>query len=411
MEKTKTSSGKDKIFIIIIIFSTILLTIGVDRLCGIVNHSDFIFPPHESISWKTLEYNFTVFTNNIGFRDRDFTIHKAPGKYRILAVGDSFTFGWGVNIEKVWVKELEKRLNEKGFNVEIANLGLAGASSKNYLSIVKKYAPMLKPDLIIIAVLQGDDLVQLASSEEKHQKGMSYIISVVKKILKNIYPNFIRYRHLFIPTKINNAYETTDMAWRRQARKFVNGLSSHEKLRYENLSIEVKKQLINGKLSPTLIVQAVKSPLYFLSTLDLSKPEVKILIERMAKHFTEIKRIADINSSRVIVISVPESIYVSKSGYDSKQGLGFVLEKSMLTSDSPDKAIELASDRAMLKFFEVTGIFRERSKVGPPLFFNLDGHFNEEGHALYAESIEPIIIQQIKGLGKTGRDNLINENR
>src|SRR5690606_29568648 len=41
--------------------------------------------------------------NSCGIRDREeLCAPKAPGERRIVCVGDSFTFGWGVRVEHAW---------------------------------------------------------------------------------------------------------------------------------------------------------------------------------------------------------------------------------------------------------------------------------------------------------------------
>jgi lysophospholipase L1-like esterase len=107
-----------------------------------------------------MERSFSLETNSLGFRDREFNSSRMD-RTRILALGDSFTYGWGVEIEQSWPKILESKLRAAGRDVEVANLGKPGGSPKDYADIAEKATPILKPDLIIVAVLQGDDLAQM----------------------------------------------------------------------------------------------------------------------------------------------------------------------------------------------------------------------------------------------------------
>ena len=141
-----------------------LLLAGADRLVGaLVSMPDetpsLLFPPFSHRSHSTSEFSYTISVNNLGFRDRDFHLD-SQGDYRILAIGDSMTYGWGVNIDKTWPKVLERNLRDQGYNVEIANLGFPGGGPKRYAELAIRAIPLLTPDLVLIAVLQGDDLAQ-----------------------------------------------------------------------------------------------------------------------------------------------------------------------------------------------------------------------------------------------------------
>src|SRR5215472_9264005 len=69
-----------------------------------------------------------VSINSDGLRDRDFSLEKPPGVYRIMMLGDSTTFGWGVREENTAAKFLERKLNENplpGYkSVEVMNAGV-----------------------------------------------------------------------------------------------------------------------------------------------------------------------------------------------------------------------------------------------------------------------------------------------
>ncbi len=51
-----------------------------------------------------------------------------------------------------------------GIDVDVANLGLPGGSPIDYANIAARAVPTLKPDLVLVGVLQGDDLSQLRAA-------------------------------------------------------------------------------------------------------------------------------------------------------------------------------------------------------------------------------------------------------
>ena len=54
-----------------------------------------------------------VHINSQGLRGKEYAIAKPPGTYRILVLGDSMTFGWGVPVEETYPSRLEVALNAK----------------------------------------------------------------------------------------------------------------------------------------------------------------------------------------------------------------------------------------------------------------------------------------------------------
>ena len=52
-------------------------------------------------------------TNVFGFTDKERTMRKPKGVFRIAVLGDSFIWGDGLPYEKVWSHKLEQRLEAK----------------------------------------------------------------------------------------------------------------------------------------------------------------------------------------------------------------------------------------------------------------------------------------------------------
>ena len=74
------------------------------------------------------EFNTTININEFGLRGRPFTIAKDSNTFRILALGDSHTFGWGVNQENIFSERIENVFNisKENLNFEVLNCGVYG---------------------------------------------------------------------------------------------------------------------------------------------------------------------------------------------------------------------------------------------------------------------------------------------
>jgi len=95
---------------------------------------------------------------------------KSNGRFRIIVVGDSLTFGYGVRNEETYPSQIETTLKKK-FNVEALNLGVSGCQSEDVLKIVREYTPLLQPDLIIYGVCLNDFL---PSGVREYENDMAY---------------------------------------------------------------------------------------------------------------------------------------------------------------------------------------------------------------------------------------------
>ncbi len=82
---------------------------------------------------------------------------KRDDTFRIMAVGDSLTYGLGIAAEETYSRVLEKDLR-KTFQVEVLNLGICGINSEEVAETVERFAPQLKPDLITYGICLNDFL-------------------------------------------------------------------------------------------------------------------------------------------------------------------------------------------------------------------------------------------------------------
>jgi len=109
--------------------------------------------------------------NHDGFRDSEHSPDKNTSVFRIMVIGDSFTFGMGVNLEDTYAKRLEQLVNQTGKTAEVINCGVIGYSMWQYLETLKRKVIPYKPDLVILGLFIDD--IPASIPPYKHLKNWS----------------------------------------------------------------------------------------------------------------------------------------------------------------------------------------------------------------------------------------------
>lgn len=113
------------------------------------------------------EFRIEIATNSLGLRDREY-FAKESNDYRILALGDSFTWGgYGIASNETFLKIFEKRLNEKSpdTNYQVINAGVPGYGTKEEMFYLINRGYKLQPDLVILNFFVGNDFLGNIGSE------------------------------------------------------------------------------------------------------------------------------------------------------------------------------------------------------------------------------------------------------
>ena len=105
--------------------------------------------PNASYSVDHVEYTFSVQLNSDGYRDGEFSrVPESP----IAIIGDSHTFGWGVEQDKTFSHLLEAKLGVEG---KVLNLGVEGHDLLEYLMVLKTF--LGKTEFFVLFITTGND--------------------------------------------------------------------------------------------------------------------------------------------------------------------------------------------------------------------------------------------------------------
>jgi lysophospholipase L1-like esterase len=133
---------------------------------------------------------WTVETNERGFRDgplsRRAQAGEGSGRFRVLALGDSSTFGWGVPAASRYsaVAESILRARHPELDLEVRNLGVPGYSSFQGLVLLERVALDLEPDALLFSFGSNDRTPTGVSDREvyaRREKSLGALQAVVHR--------------------------------------------------------------------------------------------------------------------------------------------------------------------------------------------------------------------------------------
>jgi hypothetical protein len=101
-------------------------------------------------------YSFRYSNNSLGWRGRREYREAKPTDYRVLLLGDSFTYGTGVNDDQTFAVQVEKDLRGAQLSVEVLNAGCPGKGTDYELKCFQTVGRKFHPDLTVLACLGND---------------------------------------------------------------------------------------------------------------------------------------------------------------------------------------------------------------------------------------------------------------
>jgi len=143
-----------------------------------INKEDLIFPeegnlkyfyepaPNKIInnkpSWLPSDYSYTITTNTDNLNERfDYSIEKNPDVFRIVTIGDSYTYGLYVNTKENYPERLEDMLTDNSLcksnkKFEVINLGVGGYDIEYSVQRFKVRGQKYNPDLVLWLIGNDD---------------------------------------------------------------------------------------------------------------------------------------------------------------------------------------------------------------------------------------------------------------
>ncbi len=101
--------------------------------------------------------------NSLGMHDEEVSLEKPSNTVRVVGIGDSVMFGWGVEQNENYFEIVEKFLNSEparaadgGKRFEFINLGTPGYNTTMEVALLESKGMQLSPDIVVLHFVNND---------------------------------------------------------------------------------------------------------------------------------------------------------------------------------------------------------------------------------------------------------------
>ena len=275
-----------------------------------------------------------------------------PQPADIVTLGDSLTFGYGVEDADTWPAIIDRTLP----HLRVVNLGLIGASPEQYVRVYETFGTPLEPKMVIVGMYPDNDFwdAKLFATWWEAKVGGSYM---VWRNLGRLKPTDKGLKRL-----------------RKQTQTFLKqhsllyNLGEHARNRYRGRNSAEPKSL---RLADG--AQMHLWPSQFASRTTGAAPD-QPAFQFVIQALTRLQAHTAQQGVRLIVVIQPskEQLYAPLLGE---------------TIPDPNPHLIEALTQLGIDYLDLTPTFQEKIKSGETLFFQIDNHPNRQGYALIAQEI------------------------
>lgn len=110
-------------------------------------------PPDDRVHYT---WGCPIHNNRFGFRERDFEIPKPKNVYRVMVLGDSFTWGAGLREEQRYTNLTEAYLKGRVPGIEVLNFGIPGGPTTKERDLLREQVSSVDPNLVVVGYCIND---------------------------------------------------------------------------------------------------------------------------------------------------------------------------------------------------------------------------------------------------------------
>jgi hypothetical protein len=319
--------------------------------------------------WRASE-PYEIAINSLGMRDGELP-PRDPETFRVLVVGDSFTFG-AVPLAETYVKQLEVMLRERDHDqaVQVLNGGVPSYSPTQELDALRRWLAPVAPDAILLGLFVGNDFDELEPDRAAKACVMDGVLVDSKTVDR---------------TKTAGRAPT----WRGRLRILIARTHLFQLWRrvWPTRPSEEDEQNEDKRYA---WLELNRLRIYFSDPANDAWWQERL--RRMRAALIAFKKLSAAEPIPLGVAIFPDVAQVEEHVMERVASLRPGIGRVPLDFERPQRALGEMLRELELPAIDLLPAFRERARSGP-LYGERDTHWNRDGNTLAASQMVPLLEQ------------------
>ncbi len=351
--------------------------------------------------WNGHDNVSSIRTNDFGLRSTSVPVTKKRGEYRILALGDSYTFGYGVGDDDAFPAVLGRMLKHAGEpsydDIIVINAGVSSYGTAQELLYYKSQGRTFQPDLVLLSIFVGNDVQDNLCTHytelTKHTRFPCFDLVGGELVLAS--------------------------APQKPAEKSDKNIRLLPHLKYKAKQTNLFRMLY-GKAKGVLAGNATMVDMLGALGVDVHPGYVPHVVsgwyaEERAEHgwaltralLKELQREVEADGAKLALVAIPSRVQVIPQLFDVSRVLypgEPAVEAFLADPTKPQRVLQAFGREVGMPVLDLAPAFAERDDT-LDLYYPSVAHWNEKGNHIAAERIHAFLTQErlIPG-GSAGAD-------
>ncbi|MHB8834578.1 MAG: SGNH/GDSL hydrolase family protein [Candidatus Methylomirabilia bacterium] len=312
---------------------------------------------------------FHVAHNSRGLRGKETGYEKRPGTRRLLFVGDSYFWGYGVSDSEVLTEELQRVLPH---SYEVLNGGTSGYGTDQAYLWLKNEGLKYRPDIVVFSFSAANDLDEIATSVAYFTPKPVFVLEGGVLVLKNV------------PVPRTEQADRKSLGSPRTAFGKLKQFLRYHTHTYPfiaarlNSRPEWRDYFVTIGLADEYMQDIGDVPVITNPPQDVLDVALKLILDA--------RKISEEAGARFVLVFIPDK----EQAPDGKIRVEAVKENAYVDNSERSSVFREFAGRYAIPYLDLLPVVREHARKGEALYNSdrTDHHWNALGHRVFSAEIQ-----------------------